>query len=211
LREPEGAAEVRPEQRPQGAPEQAGEGGEGRRRRGRRGRGGRRDGEGRPDAENGAADTLTAGMPMAAEVATASEGPIVDARAAAAEPSAAWPFPAPQGGEPAPGVMAVPAPSAAVAAPIVPVPAEPAPAVTMQAPAPVATMPEPPPAQPSAPVADLDEALRASGLVLIETDRTKAVVAAPEPEAAAAPRQRRERRPPPVGVNEPLVQVETKG
>jgi hypothetical protein len=49
--------------------------------------------------------------------------------------------------------------------------------------------------------------LQDSGLVLIQTDRSRAVPVAAEPEAPAAPRQKRERRPPPAA--EPLMQVET--
>jgi hypothetical protein len=71
-----------------------------------------------------------------------------------------------------------------------------------------------PPAAPAVaapvPQADLGEALRESGLVLIETDPTKAKTVAPiAAEPPAAPRAPRERRPAPVGQDEPLVQVET--
>ena len=54
---------------------------------------------------------------------------------------------------------------------------------------------------------DLERVLQDSGLVLIQTDRSRAVPVAAEAEAPAAPRQKRERRPPPAA--EPLMQVET--
>jgi hypothetical protein len=64
-------------------------------------------------------------------------------------------------------------------------------------------------APPPAPRADLDAALRESGLVMIQTkaDRVGPTVEAEEP---AAPRARRERRPPPPDLNAPLMQVETQ-
>jgi ribonuclease E len=66
-----------------------------------------------------------------------------------------------------------------------------------------------PPPPPPAPQADLDSALRESGLVMIQTkaDRVTAPVEVEEP---AAPRARRERRPPPADLNAPLMQVETQ-
>jgi ribonuclease E len=64
-----------------------------------------------------------------------------------------------------------------------------------------------PPAPP--PQADLDTALRASGLVMIETSRDKVQAAAPPLEEAQVPRARRERRPPPPDLDTPLQQVET--
>jgi hypothetical protein len=51
--------------------------------------------------------------------------------------------------------------------------------------------------------------LRESGLVMIETDRTKAP-AGEGAEETDLPRARRERRPPPADLNQPLVQVETR-
>lgn len=60
-----------------------------------------------------------------------------------------------------------------------------------------------------APVVDISDALRSSGLVLIETDRSKAAAPATEVVEPPAPRPRRERRPPPAGLDQPLVQVET--
>ena len=56
---------------------------------------------------------------------------------------------------------------------------------------------------------DIDMALRASGLVMIETDREKVSIATTEDEPAA-PRVRRERRPPPPDLDQPLMQVETR-
>ncbi len=73
----------------------------------------------------------------------------------------------------------------------------------------VIAAPPPPPPAPSAPPADLDTALRESGLVMIQT---KADRLAPQVEvepAAPAQRPRRERRPPPADLNAPLMQVET--
>jgi ribonuclease E len=56
---------------------------------------------------------------------------------------------------------------------------------------------------------DIDTALRASGLVMIETDRDKVSYTATEDEPVA-PRVRRERRPPPPDLDQPLMQVETR-
>ena len=66
------------------------------------------------------------------------------------------------------------------------------------APAPVRT--------PAAPV-NTTELLQSSGLVMIETDASKAHRLAPEPEPVQLGRPRRER---PQAVEEPLQQVETK-
>jgi len=65
------------------------------------------------------------------------------------------------------------------------------------------------PAPHAAPPPDLDAMLRESGLVMIETDRTKAP-AGEQVEETGLPRPRRERRPPPADLNQPLVQVETR-
>lgn len=75
------------------------------------------------------------------------------------------------------------------------------------APVGVAAPPPPPPARP-APPADLDTALRDSGLVMIQTkaDRVVPPVEADQPPTS---RPRRERRPPPADLNAPLMQVET--
>jgi len=56
---------------------------------------------------------------------------------------------------------------------------------------------------------DIDTALRASGLVMIETDRDKVSYTATEDEPVA-PRVRRERRPPPPDLDQPLMQIETR-
>jgi ribonuclease E len=84
---------------------------------------------------------------------------------------------------------------------IIPTPvAQPAPVPAV--PAPVAT-PRPSPA----PAPDIESALQATGLVMVQT--SKAAAAVPEENAATPePRRRRERRPPPP--NEPLMQVETR-
>jgi len=76
------------------------------------------------------------------------------------------------------------------------------------APVVIAAPPPQPPAAPTAPPADLDTALRESGLVMIQTkvDRAAPLV---EVEQPPAPRPRRERRPPPADLNAPLMQVET--
>jgi len=61
------------------------------------------------------------------------------------------------------------------------------------------------------PQPSLDDALRQSGLVLIETSAEKArtvPMAADEP--PPAPRAPRERRPPPADIDAPLQQVETR-
>jgi ribonuclease E len=72
----------------------------------------------------------------------------------------------------------------------------------------VIAAPPPPPPAPPAPPADLDTALRESGLVMIQTkaDRVAPQVDVEQP---PAPRPRRERRPPPADLNAPLMQVET--
>jgi len=72
----------------------------------------------------------------------------------------------------------------------------------------VIAAPPPPPPAPPAPPADLDTALRDSGLVMIQTkaDRVAPQVDVEQP---PAPRPRRERRPPPADLNAPLMQVET--
>jgi ribonuclease E len=78
--------------------------------------------------------------------------------------------------------------------------------------APAPSRPEPDPiAAPKAPQPSLDEALRESGLVLIETSPDKAqAVVTPAEEAPVAPRGRRERRAPPPEIDQPLQQVETR-
>jgi len=76
------------------------------------------------------------------------------------------------------------------------------------APVVVAAPPPPPPASPAPPPADLDTALRESGLVMIQTKADRVAPQA-EVEQPPAPRPRRERRPPPADLNAPLMQVET--
>lgn len=81
----------------------------------------------------------------------------------------------------------------------------------MPAPEPI-TVPvvEKTPAMPAAPqvtVADLDRAIRESGLQLVETRGEAKVELPPEPEFVPA---KRERRPPPADMSAPLVQVETQ-
>jgi ribonuclease E len=62
---------------------------------------------------------------------------------------------------------------------------------------------------PPPPPVDVGDALRDSGLVMIETSREKVRVEAPA-EEPPAPRARRERRPPPADLDAPLQQVETR-
>jgi len=202
-------------------------------RRRRRGRGGDRgERAAQPHHEAGT------GAPAAAAAASAAAMP-VEPLAVAPTPEitpverferiAAPEFP-PERMEELPAAYEAPAP-APVQAPAAPEPVAPAFAVgrveeraepAWEAPAPRIT-PEPEaeilartePMRPAAsePIVqpDLDEALRQSGLVLIETDPTKAKTVAPIaeelPTAARAPR---ERRPAPTGQEEPLVQVETR-
>jgi ribonuclease E len=62
-----------------------------------------------------------------------------------------------------------------------------------------------------APAPDLEEVLKETGLVMIETQAGKAQsVVASAAEEPTAPRPPRERRPPPPDLNEPLQQVETR-
>jgi hypothetical protein len=60
------------------------------------------------------------------------------------------------------------------------------------------------------PQPDLETALRGSGLVMIETDPSKAKDVVTENDEVAPPRARRERRPPPPDLSAPLVQIETR-
>jgi ribonuclease E len=64
-------------------------------------------------------------------------------------------------------------------------------------------------APPPPPPIDVDSALRASGLVMIETSRDKVQSTAPVEEVQVQ-RARRERRPPPPDLDTPLQQVETR-
>ncbi len=118
--------------------------------------------------------------------------------------------------QPAP-VIKEPAPAYEAATPAFkePAPAREAPVPTfrepMPAPEPI-TVPviEKTPAMPAAPqvtVADLDRAIRESGLQLVETRGDAKVELPPEPEFVPA---KRERRPPPADISAPLVQIETQ-
>jgi hypothetical protein len=69
---------------------------------------------------------------------------------------------------------------------------------------------EVPAAHPPAPKADLDVALRDSGLVLIETKAERVQAVATDVEEQPVTRHRRERRPPPADLSAPLMQVETR-
>ncbi len=94
-------------------------------------------------------------------------------------------------------------PPAAAEEPPRPTPVEVAAAPSRHEPAPIAT--------PKAPQPSVDEALRESGLVLIETSPDKAqAVATPVEEVPIAPRGPRERRAPPPDIDQPLQQVETR-
>jgi len=86
---------------------------------------------------------------------------------------------------------------------------EPAREVQTQDAAPARSAPTPRP-QPRIETIDPREALESAGLQMVETRADRVSVAPPEPESAPLGRPRRE-RPRPVGEDEPLVQVETKG
>ena len=87
-------------------------------------------------------------------------------------------------------------------------PIEAAPAVLPEpAPAPVAVRSEPAP--PPAPTIDVEHALEQSGLVMIQTDPSKAKPAAPVTEHDFTPPQPRRRRAPPPDTG-PLQIVETR-
>jgi ribonuclease E len=99
----------------------------------------------------------------------------------------------------------------AAAMPMVVESVQPRPAPVAEAAVPIAAAPvvvAAPPPPPPAPPADLDSALRDSGLVMIQTkaDRVTHQVDVEQP---PAPRPRRERRAPPPDLNAPLMQVET--
>lgn len=74
---------------------------------------------------------------------------------------------------------------------------------------PIAVERRPEPRIPAPPPVNVDDALRDSGLVMIETSRDKVRADAPVDEAPV-PRARRERRPPPSDLETPLQQVETR-
>lgn len=152
------------------------------------------------------APVVAAPQPVAETDAPAARAPKVAAAqpAPAAEPAAAPVTTA------APSAPAAPAPaarapktSAAAAQAPAAAPASEAPVAAAEAPAPAAKAPAR-----RAPKKLPEVDLAASGLVLIETDRSKV---APAPVAEEAPvRLGRKPRPAPVVVNEPLQQVETR-
>ncbi len=117
-------------------------------------------------------------------------------------------MPAAETGIPTPApVVAAAVP--AVAAPVFDAPRD-GPAVTVVPAswperAPELRAPPPPPPPP----VNVDEALRDSGLVMIETSREKVRIQ-PAVEETPEPRARRERRPPPADLETPLQQVETR-
>jgi ribonuclease E len=73
-------------------------------------------------------------------------------------------------------------------------------------PTPVAAAVSPAPREPDP--AEIERALKESGLELVQTRSGATVASAPEPEQKFVP-AKRERRPPPADLDEPLVQVET--
>jgi len=201
-------------------------------RRRRRGRGGDRGERGaqqpRPEAAAGVAAIAAAPVePVSGESRRVESAPVAPAPAAEAPAFFDAPVGEPFEREEAvvpPAVPEAPAPAASEPAvpvwtaapePVTPVPAAveytepaaPAPQVSVRPPVEVvAASAAPAPA----PQPELDEALRESGLVLIETDPSKAKAAEPVEAPAPAPRAPRERRPTPVAQDEPLVQVETR-
>jgi ribonuclease E len=219
--EHEGRPQMPPSGAPAGGPEgQAAEGERRGGRRRRRGRGGDRgeragqprqvSGAGVPAAAVPVEAVTVAPAPAAApgERAFAPELPREPVPAAAVEVPMREPIAPSVAPEPvAPAITAgrVEEPAEQVRETLAPrVVAEPQAEIVVRA-APVVPAVSAPVPQP-----DLDEALRQSGLVLIETDPTKAKpVATVAEEVPAAPRAPRERRPAPIGLDEPLVQVET--
>jgi len=208
------AQEPRPQQpvlaTPGGQPEGARQEGErrgGRRRR--RGRGGDRGERGeraqRPDAEGERIET-----PAAALGAIGAESLVEEsvARAEYAPPAPEEVYVAEEPAAPAPAPERAPEPVTSFA-PEMPVEREAPVGIPSAAPAPqpVRAVTAAPAPQPS-----LDEVLKESGLVMIETQAGKAQpVAAPSgEEEAPVERPRRERRPPPPDLNQPLEQVETR-
>ena len=90
-----------------------------------------------------------------------------------------------------------------------PVAVEPAPAPAYHAPVSAAPEPRPAPAPVQAPQispADLERALKESGLQLVQTKADANVELPPEPEFVPA---KRPRRPPPADLGQPLQMVET--
>jgi ribonuclease E len=84
--------------------------------------------------------------------------------------------------------------------------AEPQPEYRPASPAPMASPVSPAPREPDP--AEIERALKESGLELIQTRSGATHVSAMEPEPKFVP-AKRERRPPPPDLDEPLVQVET--
>ena len=84
--------------------------------------------------------------------------------------------------------------------------AKPQPEPRPAAPAPMAASVSPAPREPDP--AEIERALKESGLELVQTRSGATVAPAMEPEQAFVP-AKRERRPPPADLDEPLVQVET--
>jgi ribonuclease E len=223
--EQEGRPQMPPSGAPAGGPEgQAAEAERRGGRRRRRGRGGDRERTGQPRQDTGVGMPAAAAAPAAAvpaEAVTVSPAPApAPAERAFApelprEPVAPAAFEAPMREPIAPPVAHEPIAPAFAAGAVEP-PAEPVyetPRVVAEPQGELVVRAAPPAAPAVAapvPQADLGEALRESGLVLIETDPTKAKTVAPiAAEPPAAPRAPRERRPAPVGQDEPLVQVET--
>jgi hypothetical protein len=83
--------------------------------------------------------------------------------------------------------------------------AKPQPEYRPNPPAPVAAV-SPAPREPDP--AEIERALKVSGLELVQTRSSATVASATEPEQKFVP-AKRERRPPPADLDEPLVQVET--
>jgi ribonuclease E len=83
--------------------------------------------------------------------------------------------------------------------PSAPAPVKAAPEATAKAPAEALPPREPDPAE-------IERALRESGLEMVQTRAARPAESSPEPEFVPA---KRERRPPPPDISEPLVQVET--
>jgi len=84
--------------------------------------------------------------------------------------------------------------------------AEPQPEYRPASPAPVTSAVSPAPRGPDP--AEIERALKESGLELVQTRSGATVASAMEPEPKFVP-AKRERRPPPPDLDEPLVQVET--
>ena len=154
-----------------------------RRRRGGRDRGERSERQGNPPP-----------APRSEEIRVAA-GPAPIERPASAVPAA-------------PEFIAQPAPASAEReqAPEIVMAAKPQPESRPTPPAPVPAAVSPAPREPDP--AEIERALKASGLELVQTRSGAAVGSAMEPEPKFVP-AKRDRRPPPADLDEPLVQVET--